>query len=185
MSSRTYLKWSQATTGRKAHWFLSFDSVMVVQGLYKYRDRSLRIFFSENRITDAKGPPVQQGGKIKIFELWFLFKFFVSVTLLLLKPGPLQTTASNLKLKSYELNFSCVAVKVFVVFCDFPKRTTWDRLNLRSLGLFPPPTCVVCQIFQSILPVPFILLINDILKAPLENLTCGMLEIHNLSQNFE
>lgn len=91
-------------------------------GLYRYRDRSLPIFFSENRITDAKGPPVQQSGKIKIFELWFLFKFFV--TLLLLKSGPLQTTASNLKLKSYELNFSCVAVKVLVVFYDSPKHTT-------------------------------------------------------------
>lgn len=89
---------------------------MVIQGLYRYRDGSFPIFFNENRIIDAKRPPLQQGGKIKIFELWFLFKFFVSVTLLLLKPGPMQTTASNLKLK-----FSLVAVKVLGFFCDSPK----------------------------------------------------------------
>lgn len=101
---------------------MSFDRLYGHLGLYRYRGRSLPIFSIENRITVAKRPPMQQGGKIKISELWFLFKFFV--TILLLKPGPLQTTASNLKLKSYEPNFSCMAVKVLVVFCDSPKHKT-------------------------------------------------------------
>lgn len=54
-----------------------------------------------------------------------------------------------------------------------------------GLSLPSPSTCTICEISQSIVPVPFILLINDILKASLEKFTCGTLEIYNLSQRFE